>query len=125
MPFSRPSGAPLSLTEDHILSVLFVRQARSAVFGENLFSDPAWDILLELYAANLAGRGLSLSDLCAAIEAPSSTTERWIAVLGDRELIHSVIDQRHPAGIVLGLTEEATTKMAKLVSRWAAAFALI
>jgi hypothetical protein len=72
------------LTEDHIRSVLAVRRARGGVLGENLFSEPAWDILLELYAAELGGRSMTLSDLARATDTPASVVTRWQAALDNQ-----------------------------------------
>ena len=66
-------------------SVMEMRRRRSAVFGEGLFSDPAWDILLELFAAELDGRMLGLSDLGHI--APRSTLARWLTALEERGLV--------------------------------------
>ncbi|HET6536469.1 MAG TPA: hypothetical protein VFG41_09835 [Sphingomicrobium sp.] len=69
--------AAVSITEDHIRSILTARRARRAVFGADLFSDPAWDILLELYAAQLEGRSILLADLAIAIDIPPCLTDHW------------------------------------------------
>lgn len=42
----------MKLTEDYILSILLFGHTRGATLGKNLFSAPAWDILLELCAVN-------------------------------------------------------------------------
>lgn len=116
---------PLKLTEDHILSVLLVRGARHVVLGEGLFSDPAWDILLELYAARLGRRSMSLSELAQAIEAPSSTTGRWIAALEGRRLVSSTIDPANPSRVLVKLTTEGASKMEHLADHWGSAFVSI
>lgn len=116
---------PQKLTEDHVLSILFLRRARRTVFGEDLFSDPAWDILLELYAAKLGRRRLSLSELARAIETPPSTTGRWIAALEDRRLISSAIDPANPSRIEIKLTTEGASKMQHLADHWGSAFVSI
>lgn len=113
------------LTEDHILSLLAVRRARRTVLGEDLFSDPAWDILLELYAAKLGGRSMSLSGLARAIETPPSTTGRWIAALEDHRLVSSSIDPTDPGRVQVKLTTEGASKMAHLADHWGSAFVSI
>lgn len=115
---------PLSLTEDHIRSVLLVRRARNDILGKNLFSDPAWDILLELYSAKLGGRKMSLEDLARAIETPQSTTKRWIAALEKYALVQSRID---PATNLrrISLTQEAADKIRRLADHWGSAFVSI
>lgn len=39
------------------------RRVRATLFGQNLFIDPAWDILLLLYQAELEGGALTLEQL--------------------------------------------------------------
>jgi DNA-binding MarR family transcriptional regulator len=121
-PFS--SGEPLKLTEDHVLSVLFVRRARSRIFGEHLFSDPAWDIILELFAARLGGKGLSLSELVVAVGSPASTTTRWVAILTHRGLVETKATAT-TSGPIVELTTAGGAKMEQLAGQWASAFVSI
>lgn len=111
----------VQLTEDHILSILIARRGRQAVLGPNLFSEPAWDLLLELYAAKLGSRGMSPDDLARAIETPRSTTVRWIAVLDQRGLVASD-GQSSGSGALVSLTDEGVSKMKSLIDRWGGAF---
>lgn len=110
------------ITEDHILSILLARRGREAAFGANLFSEPPWDVLLELYAARLGARNMSLADLARAIDAPESTTERWVAVLNGRDLVSSENDRIDPARLWIKLTELGASKMKSLTDHWGAAF---
>jgi DNA-binding MarR family transcriptional regulator len=120
----RPRRAPPSAatTEDHILSILILRRARDDAFGSTLFTEPAWDVLLELYAAMLGGRQMSLGDIALAIKAPTSTTARWVAALAERGLIASHGDPDELSVPRLGLTEKGAFQMKQLADRWRAAF---
>lgn len=115
----------LELSEDHILSLLIVRRAREAVFGQDLFSDPAWDILLELYAASLNGRGVTLADLAIAIRAPLPTAARWIAALKERALVELSSDPPVSPNLRISLTAEGSRKMKGLADQWGSAFVSI
>lgn len=115
----------LKLTEDHILSVLQMRRARDAIFGEQLFSDPAWDILLELYAAKLGGRTMTSSQLAMAIGVPDSTSGRWITALRNRRLITSAVDESRPPQVYISLTTEGASRMEHLANHWGSAFVAI
>lgn len=59
-------------------------QLRSGCFGGLKLRNPSWDMLVALFAANQAGRQLSMSDLCAACDAPESTALRLIHQLRDK-----------------------------------------
>jgi DNA-binding MarR family transcriptional regulator len=115
----------LSLTEDHILSVLLVRRARSAILGEQLFSDPAWDILLELYAARLGDREVSLEDVARSIDTPESTTKRWVKALEERGLVSSKRGSAEDDGVRISLTEQGADKIGDLADHWGTAFVSI
>lgn len=116
---------PPSLSEDHILSVISLRRARGAMLGESLFSEPAWDILLELYAAELGGRTMTLADLARAINTPSPVATRWQAALEDNGLTRSTVDPADPGCVRVRLTPEGSSKMEHLAHRWASAFVSI
>jgi hypothetical protein len=64
------------------------RRRRSEIPGTtDLFGEPAWDILLNLFIAGCEGRRLSLGALCAGAGAPESTALRWITILENRGMI--------------------------------------
>ena len=110
------------LTEDHVLSILIARRERDAVFGPHLFSDPSWDTLLELYAAKLGDRNVSLAELSRVIDTPLSTAARWIAVLERRGLVATVEDRLRPRRQWVALTESGTAKIKQLTDHWGEAF---
>lgn len=104
---SQDGRGPLKISEDHVQSVLIVRRARRKLLGEDLFSDPAWDILLELFAAHLGGRSMSVSDLARAVEAPLSTTNRWLSALSEKRLAV----REPPSHSTAKLTREGAEKL--------------
>ena len=61
--------------------ILRSRRRRDAVFGHELFGEPAWDLLLELYAAEIRQQRMSISNACLASAVAQSTALRWIAKL--------------------------------------------
>ena len=67
-----------SVTSQTITAILRARRQRAAVFGDDLFADPAWDILLVLYEAALSQRRVATSELGYAIGIPQTTSLRWI-----------------------------------------------
>lgn len=115
----------VQITEDHIQSVLSVRRGREALFGRYLFADPAWDIILELYAAKLGNRQLSAAELARAIGLPQSVITRWLAVLTNARLVTRDNVEHGSGEGGVRLTEEAAAKFARLVDQWTAAFVTI
>ena len=54
------------------------RARRATLMPSDLFADPAWDMLLELYRGALHQFRVSISRLCIASHVPASTALRWI-----------------------------------------------
>ena len=82
----REVGAALS-SEDRSKLAADVRRAirarrdRESFLPNHLFADPAWDMMLALYSAELAQVRLTVSNLCDASHVPSTTALRWISSL--------------------------------------------
>ncbi len=62
----------------YLRTIIASRRAREKVFGDGLFSDPAWDILLDLTAARLDNVVVAVTSLCIAANVPTTTALRWI-----------------------------------------------
>lgn len=90
-----------------ISAIIEARRARTRVFPSDLFHDPAWNILLELYASHLQGRPVSISDACLFSGTSSTSTLRWITVLIDRGYVYRQPDARDGRRINIVLTETA------------------
>lgn len=67
------------------------RRMRDQHFGGGLFEDPAWDMVLDLFAAELERTQVSVSSLCIAAAVAPTTALRWIAKLTEAGLL-----ERHP-----------------------------
>jgi DNA-binding MarR family transcriptional regulator len=76
----------------YIRNLLKMRRNRGRFFRTDLFADPAWDILLELYAAALGQYRVSVTSVCAGAAVPSTTALRWIKHLEDEGLINRRAD---------------------------------
>jgi len=65
-----------------------LRRKRAAIFGNpELFGEPAWDILLDLYIAHADGKPVSVSSACIGSAAPPTTGLRWLGVLAEEGLV--------------------------------------
>jgi len=103
------------LTEKQVRWLLDLRRERAELFGDGLFEEPAWDILLELLAAELAGRRLTLEDL--ARNAPKSTVARWVAALEERRLVVCDAGGLMPAQLWIVLSRPCAAKLTFFLSR--------
>ena len=83
------------------------RQQRDRIFGENLFSDPAWDLLLLLFVAQEEGRHVTISTLCSEAPVPASTAHRWVLVLLEQGLLTRSSDAQDSRLRYISLTAES------------------
>jgi DNA-binding MarR family transcriptional regulator len=72
-----PPRLDLSKVRGYIAARKKVRQS----LGADLFSDPAWEILVHLYAAELAQQRIALSKLCEVAGLATATGGRWLKEL--------------------------------------------
>lgn len=66
------------------------RRLRERSFDGKMFGEPAWDMLLELFAAELNGERISTSNLILSSAAPSSTALRWLKYLERLGLVSKI-----------------------------------
>lgn len=57
------------------------RRKRSAYFSAELFVDPAWDILLDLFLAELQQRTVTVRELALSSPVPVNVVNRWLEKL--------------------------------------------
>ena len=94
-----------------IRSILRARRHRGVYFDERLFADPAWDMMLDLLAARLECRPVSVSSLCVASGVPQTTALRWIGVLVDRDIIVRRQDPADGRRVLVGLSDGAAMRL--------------
>ena len=108
----RPNDVLASgLLEIRIRRLQRLRASRDRIFGKGLFGEPAWDILLDLYAAQLRGRQESVASVCVAAGVPSSTAVRWIKILQNEGLVRRCPDARDQHRYLLALAPKGTAAM--------------
>lgn len=88
------------------------RSLRNRFFNPKLFSDPAWDMLLELSAASIVGRRTTLTRLVNRTGIPMTTVMRWIVTLEREGLVTRFADRLDRRQIFLELTPRAHSALA-------------
>lgn len=63
------------------------RRRRDSLIGHDLFAEPAWDMLLDLYIQHHRGQPVTVDRLCMSAGAASTTVLRWLGLLVERELV--------------------------------------
>lgn len=87
------------------------RTRRATFFDEDLFADPAWDILLDLYQAELEQRRISVSSCCIAAKVPQTTALRWINRLLRQGMLERASDPLDGRRIFVALSDDASRAM--------------
>jgi len=80
-------------------------------------ADPAWDILLDLYAAEEEGLHISVSSACVAAAVPSTTALRWLRILCERGLITRRADSFDGRRVFVSLSEEGRAATGRCLVR--------
>lgn len=70
-----------------VRSFIRARRLRGRYFEEALFADPAWDMMLDLFEAELSFRRVAVSSLCIGAAVPATTALRWIGVMAEKGLL--------------------------------------
>lgn len=100
---------------NEIRRVIRARRMRSEFFEGELFADPAWDMLLDLFAADLEHRQISVSSLCIAAAVPPTTALRWIGTLSEAGLFDRRADPTDRRRAYIALSDTARRGMLRYI----------
>ena len=98
-------------------NLLAERREREEALGD-LFGEPAWDMLLDLFAAHEERVNISVSSLCIAAAVPSTTALRWISVLYERGHLIRRADPRDRRRVWVELSPAMVASMRSLLQSW-------
>jgi len=68
-------------TTERVVAAISLRRSRDRLLPDKLFGDPAWDALLEVYAAEASGEFIGLPELTARLGVAESQARRWTDIL--------------------------------------------
>ena len=105
---SRPDNTP---TAAKVRELIKLRRLRDQHFPPDLFADPAWDILLDLYAANLEGKSVSVSSLCIAAAVPPTTALRWITSMTEHGALVRKQDPQDARRVFIALSSDSEERL--------------
>jgi DNA-binding MarR family transcriptional regulator len=86
-----------------------MRGMRSRHFPTELFSDPCWEMLLDLYDAHLVGAEVTVTSLGAASGVPLTTALRRMDQLKVHGLIERIEDNEDKRRTIVRLTHAGLT----------------
>jgi DNA-binding MarR family transcriptional regulator len=100
-----------SVTADRVRDVLRARRLRARYFRDDLFADPAWDMLLDLFRAELTHHRVAVSSLCVAAAVPPTTALRWLTTLVGAGLVIRRNDPHDARRVFVELSPEASASL--------------
>lgn len=114
---ARPVMEPASkadspeVSADSVRSVIRARRLRSRFFPEELFADPAWDMLLDLLQAEIAQLRVPVSSLCIAAAVPATTALRWLKTMVQQGLFVRRADPHDGRRVFVELAPDSSRAM--------------
>ncbi|WP_265570243.1 hypothetical protein [Sphingomicrobium nitratireducens] len=82
-----PTGSAAPDIVDFVDAWHHLRMQRNDLVGANLFRDPAWDMLQEIFVHQLRGHRLAVSNACDLSGVPQSTALRHLHRLEEKKLV--------------------------------------
>lgn len=99
------------VTASQVRNLIQARRMRADFLPNTLFADPAWDMLLDLFAARLEHQQVSITSLCIASSAPPTTALRWIGTLTKAGLVDRHADPDDGRRIFISMNDDTLVKM--------------
>ena len=110
MPVAANAEVP-PVSGDTVRQVIRARRLRSRFFEEDLFADPAWDMLLDLLQAEIAQLRVPVSSLCIAAAVPATTALRWLKTMTDKGIFVRRADPHDGRRVFVELSPDASSAM--------------
>jgi len=107
-PSVRATGEEISTT---LRTIIASRGLRNRFFPNEMFADPAWDILLDLARADADSQQVSVSSACIAASVPMSTALRWVRLMTEAGLLNRWTDPKDRRRDLIALTDKTASSM--------------
>jgi len=88
-----------------------IRRRRARYLPAELFGEPTWDILLDLYVATRENRPVPTTSACIGAHVPPTTALRWLRILEARGLVEREEDGRDGRRTFVRLTNRGLVAM--------------
>jgi hypothetical protein len=94
------------------------RRVRDNIFDDtDLFGEPSWDILLDLFHARCAGVKISVSSACIAAFVPATTGLRWLSQLEALKLVAREHDPEDKRRSFVRITDTGSEKVEAVIRK--------
>ena len=104
-PKAAEDGGPVARKRAALSELKTMRRLRSQYFPAELFSDPCWEMLLDLYDAALVGAEVTVTSLGAASGVPQTTALRRMETLQAHHLIVRTEDRADKRRTIIKLSD--------------------
>ncbi len=115
-----PPANPISARRLALTKLRGVRRLRARFLPAHLFADPSWDMLLDLYDAELASAQVSVTLLSASSSLPLTTALRRLDVLEEQGLVSRFEDPTDRRKTLVRLTGQGLDAMEKFFTHYVA-----
>ena len=92
------------------------RRRRARFFDDDLFGEPSWDILLDLYLASCEGRLVPTTSACIGSGVPPTTALRWLRILESKGLVERCSDNLDGRRTFVSLSDRGIGAMEAFLS---------
>ncbi len=106
-----PRGELPEVSVETVRAVIRARRIRSRYFPDDLFADPAWDMLLDMLQAEIAQLRVPVSSLCIAAAVPATTALRWLNTMTQQGLFVRRADPHDGRRVFVELAPQASTAL--------------
>jgi DNA-binding transcriptional ArsR family regulator len=101
-------AAAQEVSAENVNSAIAERRRRVDYFPEELFGEPAWDMMLALLAAEISQRRVEVSSLCDGAGVPATTALRWLRALAEKGIAIERRDVFDARRVYVELSPEAS-----------------
>ena len=110
--FCEPGGSAANAAELALARQFYaLRRRRHRFLAADLFGEPTWDILLDLYIAAHEGRRVPTTSSCIGAHVPPTTALRWLRILEARGLVEREEDRRDGRRTFVRLSRRGLSSM--------------
>jgi DNA-binding MarR family transcriptional regulator len=92
-----------------------IRRTRSRILPADLFAEPAWDMLLDLFIQRSNGQRVTVTSLCIASGVPPTTALRWISGLIESDLVARFESEQDRRKAFIVLTDRGYREMRSIL----------
>jgi len=103
-----PTADIPEISPETVRAVIRARRLRARYFPEELFADPAWDMLLDLLQAELSHLRVPVSSLCIAAAVPATTALRWLKTMVQEKMFVRRADPHDGRRVFVELAPETS-----------------